>query len=726
MCWWWEMGDNPTSGLPLPPGTAGEADMLLKGHLGQFTLSFLKALMTTGIYPPDHPAVKEVAAEPFLHLKRLAPSSNEITFMSASAAVGDEIMVEGILAEGIPFTTLMHSSMGEIFAKKFISHFERNQLVSFSVKTRIGKPELMQLISVFAEHRVKEEGGHRGSGDFSEMLLERGIVHVSAMVRSEIIGGERPLPWRVKMAISRLRKDLRIIPFYAKASSQELAEAKRALVQDITRPLRRPQFLKELLANTDLITNGIDELQEEDVQNEIIRGLHPGMLVSISWDIVGDLERASWGAIRQNIGGKERRLDAIFKELLKTTAMCLREWEPETVKSLMEHLFAKEILVYADLPETLQNEMRLDKWTRQFLSNWRQILSRMESLTEEGVYAEYLKTLVPVFPELLKRGQAEVCLHLLRLLGEHARNPLASCPRRLSLASGALKSFSSEENLGHFLEEARSTERERRQAAFECLQLIGEPAVGSLMELLWHSSSASVRRETVAILEALGEDVHVPLLEVLGTSRLEWYVYRNALLLLTKTDCEAALDDVYKYMNHPHPRVREEAMLSVDHFRGKSAMLDYIPLLADLDQSVRRKAISLLARYQCRVPVFLASLMNAVKVSPGNPGAVPESVALAALDGIRSLGVFEVEGVDIRATLLRRLDREQSKLKQWLKKGKGVDDDRFRCAVLDTLAAIGDEEVAIRLKAVLRDPSPQVKAKAASVIRHIGERARAR
>jgi len=717
------MDENPID-RPHLPDSSGEADMILKGHLGQFTLAYLKALMTTGIYPPDHPAVLEVSGEPFLHLKRLAPSTNEITFMSASAAIGDEIMVEGVLSEGIPFTTLLHSSMGEIFAKKFVSYFERNQLVSFSVKTRIGKEEFQKLISVFAEHRVLEEGGEHEATDFSEMLLDRGIVHVSAMVRSEIIGGERPLPWRVKMAISRLRKDLRNIPFYAKASSQELAEAKRALVQDITRPLRRPQFLKDLLANTDLITHDIDELEEEDVQEEVIQGLHPGMLVNISWDIVGDLERASWGAIHQNVGGKERRLDEIFKELLKTTAMRLREWEPETVKSLMEHLFAKKILIYSELPEALQIEMRLDKWTKQFLGNWQQILSRMDKLADEAVYAEYLRTLVPVFPEVMKRGHSDVSLNLLRLLGEHARNALPAAPRRLSLARDALESFSSEENLAQMIEDAKSSDRERRQRAFECLQLIGEPAVGSLLELLWRSQSASVRRETVAILESLGGDVYVPLLEVLGTKRLEWYVYRNALLLAAKTECEAAADDVRKYASHPHPRVREEALNTLSHFRGKSAMLDYVPLLSDMDSSVRRKAIGLLARFECRIPVFLASLMNSVKVGPGKPGAVPEPVALAALEAIKTVGVFESGGVDIRAPLLRCLDRGDSKLKQWFKKGKKVDDDRFRCAVLDTLAAIGDEAVATRLKPVLRDPSPPVRAKAAAVIKSIRERAR--
>ena len=63
-------------------------------------------------------------------------------------------------------------------------------------------------------------------------------------------------------------------------------------------------------------------------------------------------------------------------------------------------------------------------------------------------------------------------------------------------------------------------------------------------------------------------------------------------------------------------------------------------------------------------------------------------------------------------------------MKAMKKKEKVVNDDRFRCAVLDTLAAIGDEAVAARLKPVLRDHSPQVRAKAAAVIRSIRERTR--
>ncbi len=700
-----------------------ETDVVLKGQLGQFTLALLKALMTTGIYPPDHPAVQKVSGEPYLLLKRLAPTTNEITFMTASASIGDELMVDGVLSEAIPFVTLLHSSMGEVFARKFVSYFERNQLVSFSIKTRIGKEEFQKLVSVFASHRSAEEGGQQLGEDFGGLLLRHGIVHVSAMVRSEVIGGERPLPWRVKMAISRLRKDLRNIPLYAEASAQELAAAKRALIQDITRPLRRPQFLKELLANTDLITHDVEGLLEEDVRKEVIRGLHPGMLVNISWDVVGDLEKASWGAIRQTVGGVERRLDTIFKEVLKESALQLREWEPQTVKELMKYLFDKRILVYAELPLALQEEMLLDKWTNQFLGNWKAILMRLQTLTEAPVYQEYLKTLRPVYPELLRRGHMDICLELLRTMSEHARNVESPFPGRQEIAQDLLRSCARTGQLEQLTQEAQSQERERRQRAFECLALLGEEAIVALLELLWRSPSSSVRREALAALEAKGDEIHVELLEILADKGRDWFVYRNALLLIANTGCSAAVDDVRVFLRYPHPRVREEAMLTLEKFDGQGCCADLIPMLEDTEAAVRRKAISLLARLDCRAPSFLANLLGNVQPPAAGAVAVDNSIILESLAAIRVLGVFESRGVDIRVPLLNRLSREsQSRLKKWLKKETDVADDRLRCAVLDTLGAIGGLPVAQRLAPVLDDPSPLVRKRAAEVIRLLRER----
>ena len=538
-----------------------DAEQETKGLLAQFSLSFIKGLMMTGIYPPDHPAIADVAGEPYLLMKRIAPDANEVTYMSASAAAGDELMVEGVLSEGIPFVTLMSSSMGQIFAKKFISYFERNQLVSFSVKTRIGKEEFQKFIAIFNERRSQEEERGRALAvPFGDMLLDRGIVHVTAMSRSEMVGGERPLPWRVKMAISRLRKDLRVVPLYSQATASELAQAKTMLIQDITRPLRRPQFLKDLLANTDLISQGLEGLDSADVQREIVFGLHPGMLVNICWDIVADLERASWGAIRQRVGDLERRLDEIFKGILKIVALRLRDVDPGVVKELLNHLFKKQILQYNDLPHVIKRELLIEKWTEQFLSTSAQALKRFASLEDPGLYHEYIRTFQDVFPELVVRGALRESAQMAAIIRDHMETPSSAVPDRQERARVALNRFTEPQVLQRLVARVDTDDKENRRLALETLNHLGERTTAGLLRLLASSKLAQVRRDITRAVEKRGVDAFVPVMELLSKKGHEWYVYRNMLLLLGNLNCVAGADDARKYLTHPHARVREEAI----------------------------------------------------------------------------------------------------------------------------------------------------------------------
>jgi HEAT repeat protein len=705
-------------GLPGAPPETDDSDRELKGLLSQFTLTFLKALMMTGIYPPDHPAIADVSGEPFLLLKRLAPSANEITYMSASAAIGDEIMVEGVLSDGIPFQTLLQSSMGEVFARKFVAYFERNQLVSFSVKTRISKEEFLNLISVFAEFRSRdEETGGAHSVSFGDLLIQRGIIHVTAMSRLEMVGGERTLPWRVKLAISRMRKDLRLVPLYSEATAQELASAKRMLVQDITRPLRRPQFLKELLANADLIAEGLGTFTEPDIQQEIVWGLHTGMLVNISWDIVADLERAAWGVIRQQIGDLERRLDRIFKNLLKIIALRLREQEPEAVKGLLQHLFEKQILQYKELPAAIRKEMLIDKWTVQFLANSKPAIERFDALSNDKLYCDYLGTFMEVFPELLRRGEFFQANRLARTVFNHATTPMKDYSDRQDRAQQALKRFATVPALECLTKLVDTDEKEQRKCAFETLDMLGESSLTPMLKLLEESNLAQVRRDLVSAIEQRGEDAHVPLMEIVASKGKQWYVYRNAILLLARTGCLPAVDDVRSYLSHPHNRVREEAIQTLVTLVGKDVEGDLVSMTRDRNPQVARKAVQSLSRLNSRTPPFLAALTNLVRKKKDSDAPVAEELQLAAIQAVAEIGVFTTGKEDIRQVLLDRLGQPKSFLKKLLKSQKSVEGEQVRAAVCRTLGAIGNRSIAVGIKERLaNESSALVKMKAKEAI----------
>ena len=704
---------------------AADRDAELKAALGQFTLGFLKALMMSGIYPEDHPAVADISEEPFQHLKRLAADANEITFMTTSAMVGDDITVEGVFEEGLPFVGLIQSSMGEHFAKKFTDYFERNRLVSFSVKTRIEREEFQRLVSVFVERRSEEE--ERGMAltvPFGDMLLERGIVHVTAMSREEVVGGERPLPWRVKMAISRLRKDLKHVPLYSRATQQELARAKTMIIQDITRPLRRPQFLKELLANTDLISVGVTELAEVDVDREIVWGLHPGMLVNISWEMVADLDRASWGEITQAVGNKERRIDDVLRNCLKNIALRLKEVEPKLTKELLHYLFQKEILKYANLPYVLQQELLVEKWTDQFLETADKVLSRFAQLTDPAVYHQYINTFLQVFPELIRRSCIEECKSIAEMVRSHLDTPSDDIPDRQQRAQVALARFSEPAVLDALVAVVDSEDKETRGQALACMAALGDRALGGLFRLLEACEDAPVRRDIASTIERLGDEAHVPLMEWLGARGKEWYVYRNAILMLGNVGFVAAADDVRRFLSHPHPRVREEAVTTLQKLQGEAAVRDIQPLVRDRDKAVVKRAVVTLARLKCRNPFFLQALADLFRGGKDRP-EVPDELLLVGLDAVAQIGAFAVDDVDIRDVLVERLESGASVLNKLFKKRRTAQDSEVvRSAICGTLGHVGDAETARSLEPYVKDSSPLVRERASDAMRLIAARCR--
>ncbi len=703
----------------------GERDAELKAVLGQFTLGFLKALMMSGIYPEDHPAVSDISEEPFQQLKKLADVAGEVTYMTTSAMVGDDITVEGVFEEGVPFVGLIQSSMGEHFAKKFFDYFERNRLVSFSIKTRIDREEFQRLVSVFVARRSEEEErGMALSIPFGDMLLEKGIVHVSAMSREEVVGGERPLPWRVKMAISRLRKDLKHVPLYSRATQQELAQAKTMIIQDITRPLRRPQFLKELLANTDLISMGVPELDDVDVGREIVWGLHPGMLVNISWEMVADLDRASWGEITQAVGNQERRIDDVLRNCLKSIALRLKEVEPKMTKELLHYLFQKEILKYANLPYVLQQELLVEKWTDQFLESADAALGRFVGLTEAAVYHQYINTFLQVFPELIRRNCIQECRAIAETVRSHLDTPSEAIPDRQQRAQVALARFSEPGVLDSLAAVVDSEDKEVRGHALACISALGDRAVGALFKLLETSEDAPVRRDIALTVERLGDDAHVPLMEWLGSRGKEWYVYRNAIMMLGNVGFVAAADDVRRFLSHPHPRVREEAVAALHKLQGEAAVRDIQPLVRDRDKAVVKKAVTTLARLKCRNPFFLQALADLFRGGKDR-APTPDELLLVGLDAVAQIGAFAVDGVDIRDILVQRLETGGSMLNKLFKKRKAAEDSEIvRAATCGTLGHIGDAETGRSLEPFVKDPSPLVRERASDAMRLIAARGR--
>ncbi|MBM4372805.1 MAG: hypothetical protein FJ098_14220, partial [Deltaproteobacteria bacterium] len=530
-----------------------------KALFTQFTLAFLKASSLTGYYPPDHPSIKNIAYEPYRIIGSLREFTPEIGFVTSSGTLGDEIMID-LLAEPLPFLSLMRSAMAETFAQKFINYLERNYLVSFAIRTSIQFDEFKRFISLFVERKTKLEAG-AGEGlevPFGQLLVEHEVYNISALSRDDVLGGQRVLPWRVKIAIARLRKDLQVLPMYSKASEMEIQAAKQLIIGDIIRPLRRPRFLRELLVNADLIRGQVGELYSVDVEQAIIDCLAPGMVDLVAQDVVRVLEGASWGLVMQQDGESERRIDEILKDLLKRLALRLATLDVNQTYDLLLHLFKLRVLGFLELPPNLRRMMQAEKWTGQFLLEEEIIVARFGAMTDPATYRAYLQNIDLVLPELLRRGSIGPAARLIKVLAEHARDH--GNPIRQGMAQIALLDLSSQENVDRLRPQVLQDDRQVRQVAIAILRQFSFKGAEVLLEILGESDDAAVRRDVLAALEGMGVSIRTLLEERLQVAGLPWFVYRNLLLLVGRVGCEGALEDVKRFTSHMDHRVREQAL----------------------------------------------------------------------------------------------------------------------------------------------------------------------
>ncbi|MBT0895565.1 HEAT repeat domain-containing protein [Geobacter hydrogenophilus] len=94
---------------------------------------------------------------------------------------------------------------------------------------------------------------------------------------------------------------------------------------------------------------------------------------------------------------------------------------------------------------------------------------------------------------------------------------------------------------------------------------IGFPCVAPLLDRLAEEESMSLRRYYVACLLSLGQAAYGEVVARLYDGR--WFYVRNLVAILRGLNDPAAIHPLHRLLNHPHPRVRQETLRTLVHFR---------------------------------------------------------------------------------------------------------------------------------------------------------------
>lgn len=160
------------------------------------------------------------------------------------------------------------------------------------------------------------------------------------------------------------------------------------------------------------------------------------------------------------------------------------------------------------------------------------------------------------------------------------------------------------------------------------LRLIPEEGLGEFAALLGDEPDRRTRVRMCEVLARVGSPVIPVLVARLGDER--WFVVRNVLYILGKLRQASVLPSVLAAVDHPHPRVRVEAIRTASLIGGAGAITRLSRRAHDPDPAVRRAVIAVLS-------------------APGNDDAI------APLRDILRAPAKEADDVDVKLEAIRAL-----------------------------------------------------------------------
>jgi len=527
---------------------------------------------------PGHPEARKARAGLYETLKDILKDKGEITFVAVTETGKQEVFIGGLFDEPVPLSSLMMKGIAEMFTPKFTEYFERKNLSSFSLKASITNDEFEKFINVMTESPLYEEKEVDVRERLTMSLVKNEILMVSTVFNVDLVGKGRKLLWRVQISLSRLKKDLNMIPPYKNISKEKKNELRRMVFEDIIRPLNSPKLIKEMLTNLDLVSIELVDFDPNEFELKIIQHLDEELLPDVSRELLDDildLEKAFKMLQETQVRVRLEYLKGIIKEIGKRLAG-LRTFDEE----LFHQLVKNNILTADDIPVDVRNRILKHLSLDSFLESPERFYADIDNTFDTKELENKLLLLFEFLPVLFSTGRYEEILKIFKISGEKGID------FEVTKNIGHLESISEE-----LYKKAEKADKEEQLRLLKVLSSIGNPGTYLLVDLL-DSESRFIRRSALEILQDKGSEI-IPFLIRRFNKKGDWYYPRNALIILSKVGAgEPEIEDIFKrYLNHSEPGIRAVAIQGIANIlREKSEGL-LIPLLKDENADVRKRVV---------------------------------------------------------------------------------------------------------------------------------------
>jgi HEAT repeat protein len=600
------------------PIQQGGKDAEAAPGLSDFVLSLIQAFLKTGYYRPDHPEAKKARSGLYDSLRTFMEGKREISFIGAGEGGKSDVFIGGITDEPVTVGSLMIKGMAEMFIPKFLEYFERKNLSAFSMKSAITEDEFEKFIGIMTESPLFDK-----ETDVREKLtmdlIRNEVLMVSTIFNVDLVGKGRKLPWRVELSISRLKRDLNLIPLYKTVSEDRKNNIRKMVFEDIIKPLKSPKLIKELLTNLDLISSDLVGMDTDVFEAKIVENLDAKQLSPVSREILGD------------ISGLETTYDKLKEPKLLVRLEYLKRIVKRIGQKLIdlgtvdEELFSDFVKYGVLTMDEIHGGLRSAVAGRLSLHNFLVSPEKFFAEIGAGLSPEDLKAkldlLLAFLPALFAQGRYKEIrkIHMIfreREIPLEARDQ-ADLVERISREANARSERAGKEDTAELL---------------NVLSLIGEPGTLALVQML-DNGNRFARRSAIDVLKQKGPEI-IPLVMSTLHKKQGWYFLRNALTLLSaKGGGDPEIEELFKRnLRHSEANVRKEAARGIAAVMGKKAEDLLVPLLKDENGDVRKRVISSLAAIGCAHPETVSFFVNVLTNKTGEDDAVLDLVLNALVE----------------------------------------------------------------------------------------------
>ncbi len=717
------------SGTPSPQKARLRNDP--HAHLAQFTRSLIKSMLHSGYYAPEHPEALKDLTDLHGDFRQLVEERSELTYMVTMSGEERGIIIEGYDSAPLPLDKVMKTNMTDLFMPKFLEFFDRWNLLSFSLKARIRAEEFHSFIVLMSRPAEADQGTKEAGERLTQALLDHHILHISTVFNDDIVGKERQLPWRVKMALSRLRRDLRMLPLYKHATPEELQRIKLQIMDDVIRPVRTPRFLKEFLLNCDLLTVDLAGIGEKQIERRTVEGLSEEMLAVTAWDLVKDLEQLSktqgQKAEERSYEERARRVSVLYEVMTRLYSI-----GSALDHDLLDALLKQQALPMEHLPVEVQRAMETHRLADAFMARQQTCVAALSRIERDEAGRQLADMVHRVWPELMRRRHYEVVVKILQAVntgrqGTTASEVLEELVQRLS------EGMASEDTIRHLLQDLDCQDKARRNCLVEILVFIGDQVGPGLLEAYAKSDNKSVRVSAFEAIRRIGTGALQPFLAQLSSVERDWEVICHILATVGEqgdTYHAQSISQVLhaqsigQLLHHDHVHVREAALRTLFKLQGSAAEGHFLRALEDREGVVRGMALWYLGHIKSRNPQALEAYARALQSD--DPSAPPENDpaliqvchALASFEGLAADDTSKAETILLAA--LRPVERKG--VLSWFKKASQRHSWGVRTAICEALAAVGSTAAIAPLRQVVDTEGGPVAKKAAAAANRIQER----